>query len=747
MNCPSCGHPNREGRQFCSECGAALEVRCPSCQASNEPGEKFCGSCGAPVGVAVGVEAAAEATIIAERLSIAPSQAPSAVFKEGRYLVKQLLGEGATKKVYLVNDTTLDRDVAFAIIKTEGLDEVGRQRIFREAQAMGRLGEHPNIVHIYDLGEEGGHPYMVLPVMTGGDVESLMKDALDHRLPLEQTIQIAKDMCRALEFAHSQGMVHRDLKPGNVWLTADGTAKIGDLGLAVFADRSRLTQEGMMVGTVSYMPPEEAMGSAVTSSADLYSLGCMLYEMVTGTPPFRGDDLVAIIGQHVNTPPVAPTWHNPSCPKPLEALILRLLAKDPAERPQSATDALTALEGIGTTISIEEPASAVGEPNVLDSLAGGVFVGRQRGMGELKSALEEALLGRGRLMMLVGEPGIGKTRTAEELATYARVRGAQVLWGRCYEEQGMPPYWPWIQTIRAYVREQDAQKLLSEMGEGAGDIAGIVSVVRERLPDLQPPPVLDSPEQSRFRLFDSVTAFLKSVAQTQPLVLILDNLHLADKPSLLLMQFLAQELAGARVLVIGTYQDVELSRRHPLSQTIGELTEERLLQRIQLQGLTQPEVARFIELVTGISPPHGLVRAVHAQTEGNPLFVTEGVRLLVQEGELTREHLKQRKSWSVRIPEGVREVIGRRLDRLSERCSQVLTVASVIGREFAMEALGRLIDDLSEDGLLEVLEEALAARWIEELPGSLERYQFTHALIQETLASALSGARRVRLHA
>ena len=187
---------------------------------------------------------------------------------------------------------------------------------------------------------------MVTELMGRGDVEGVIADAPDHRLPLEQAIDIAKETCRGLEFAHSRGIVHRDLKPGNVWLSGDGVAKIGDFGLAVAIDRSRLTPEGMMVGTVSYMPPEQAMGGEVTPRADFYSLGAMLYEMVTGRPPFLGDDSVAIIGQHINTPPVAPTWHNGQCPRPLEALILRLLAKDPSERPQSASDVLAALDGL-----------------------------------------------------------------------------------------------------------------------------------------------------------------------------------------------------------------------------------------------------------------------------------------------------------------------------------------------------------------------------------------------------------------
>ena len=232
------------------------------------------------------------------------------VFANGRYEVKRFLGEGGKKKVYLAHDTMLDRDVAFALIKTEGLDDIGMTRVNREAQAMGRLGSHPHIVTVFDLGQEEGQPFMVTELMGGGDVEGLVEDSPENRVPMAQTMEIARAVCRGLEFAHSRGIVHRDLKPGNVWLTSDGIAKIGDFGLAVATDRSRLTTEGMMVGTVSYMPPEQAMGGEVTPRADLYSLGVMLYEMVTGRPPFLGDSAVAIIGQHINTPPVAPTWHN-----------------------------------------------------------------------------------------------------------------------------------------------------------------------------------------------------------------------------------------------------------------------------------------------------------------------------------------------------------------------------------------------------------------------------------------------------
>ena len=194
-------------------------------------------------------------------------------FAGGRYEVKRFLGDGGKKKVYLAHDTVLDRDVAFVLIKTEGLDEPARTRITREAQVMGRLGDHPHFVQIFDQGEEGDQPYMVLPLMAGGDVEGVIEDAVNGKLPLDQVIRIAVETCRGLEFAHAWGIVHRDLKPGNVWLTQDGAAKIGDFGLAVAIDRSRLTQAGVMVGTVAYMPPERATGGEVTAWSDLYSLG------------------------------------------------------------------------------------------------------------------------------------------------------------------------------------------------------------------------------------------------------------------------------------------------------------------------------------------------------------------------------------------------------------------------------------------------------------------------------------------
>jgi ATP/maltotriose-dependent transcriptional regulator MalT len=376
----------------------------------------------------------------------------------------------------------------------------------------------------------------------------------------------------------------------------------------------------------------------------------------------------------------------------------------------------------------------------------GVFVGRQQEMVQLKAALDEALAGQGRVAMIAGEPGIGKTRTAQQLAAYAEERGAQVLWGRCYEDEGAPSFWPWVQSLRSYVRRADAKQLIAEMGPGAADVSEIVAEVSDKVPDLNPPRALE-PEAARFRLFDSITTFLKNAAQSQPLMLVLDDLHWADRPSLLLLQFLALEISASRLLVVGTYRDMELSRQHPLSETLAELSRYSStggFQRVLLRGLDQEATAQLIEASSGIEPTPGLVESLFSHTEGNPFFTTEVIKLLSESGELLDGDIAA--TGGLRIPEGVREVIGQRLNRLSYRCNEVLITASVIGRQFEFRLLNMLSSGMTEDQLLQAVDEAVSVHLIEDVPGQMECYQFNHALIQQTLSEELTTGRRVRLH-
>lgn len=375
-----------------------------------------------------------------------------------------------------------------------------------------------------------------------------------------------------------------------------------------------------------------------------------------------------------------------------------------------------------------------------------LFVGRQAEMATLQAALEDVLAGRGRLVLLGGEPGIGKTRTVQEFVRHAGARGGLVLWGRCAETPGAPPYWPWSQILRTYGRTHDAAVLRAAMGVGAVDLVTLAPAVREYLTDLPTSVPIEDPEQARFRLFTAMTAFLQQAAQRQPLVLVLENLHGADKPSLLLLEFLAQESVDSRVLVIGTYRDIALSRQHPLTDTLAELGRERTFQHLHLRGLTREDIRSFVTATADGTSPQALVEALQAQTEGNPLFLTEIVRLLRQESAATSERWYHLRNLRLMVPDGIRAVIGKRLNRLSPPCLHLLTMAAVIGREFALRDVGALLDDLPREQLLPMLEEALEARLIEEAPQMVGHCQFTHVLIRETLYDELAAVRRTHLH-
>ncbi len=671
-------------------------------------------------------------------------------FASGRYVVLRVLPEGGQKTVYVVHDSALDRECALALIKTDALEPQELERLRREAQAMARL-DHPNIVAVHDIGDEDGRPFFVCQYITGGDLRGALR-AAGGPLAIERAVSIAEDLCRALAYAHEHGIVHRDVKPANIWLTGDGAAKLGDFGLATAADRSRLTLSGTVVGTAAYMAPEQALGQPADARSDLYALGCVLYELLTGRPPFLGDDALAVISQHVNTAPVAPSWRNPEVPKPLEALVVCLLAKAPGERPASATAVLDELRRIGAAGL--HAGTAPAEPR--RDLAGvewGRFVGRREEMDQLKGALEQALSAKGALVMLVGEPGIGKTRLAEEFAVYAELRGAQVLVGRAYEGEASVPYRPFVEALRQYVRTRPDDELRRQMGPGAPEVATLVSEVRRRFPDVEEAPRLE-PEAERLRLFDSVTEFLRSAAHDRPLLLVLDDLHWADKPSLLLLQHLARSSGGDRLIIVGAYRDVELDRTHPLADALAELRRLSNYRRVLLRGLPFETITDLLNAVEpseeGAAGRAALAQALHQETEGNPFFIREVLAHLIETGKIVREDgrwLGKVTSVSgLGIPEGVREVIGRRLSRLSEGCGCMLSRASAMTAGFSWNEL-KAINGEDEGVLLDALDEAIASQLISERKEQGDgRYDFTHALIRQTLYEELSTPRRVLLH-
>jgi DNA-binding CsgD family transcriptional regulator len=377
------------------------------------------------------------------------------------------------------------------------------------------------------------------------------------------------------------------------------------------------------------------------------------------------------------------------------------------------------------------------------------FVGRERELLAIGKLLARALTGRGATVAIAGEPGIGKSHTAEVVAQWAAARGMQVLWGRCNEEPGAPPYWPWLQLMRGWLQSHEDGVARRVLDRAAPLLAEILPELPQRLPGCAPLPAVHDPKQARFRLFEAISGFWLRAAAEQPLLLILDNLHWADASSLRLLEFLAPDLASTPVLVVITYRDMDLSRQHPLSGTLGELSRQHGFERLRLTGLSRDETSRMMGLAGGGSVSPLLVDAIHRQTEGNPLFITEMTRLLVQEGVLGAAHgdpsLPAVGAVLHRIPEGIKEVIGRRLNRLSPQANQVLTCAAMIGRAFDARLLASLAEEVDQDACANALEEALQAHVIECLPGA-GHYHFAHALFRETLYEEIGPPRRSRLH-
>jgi DNA-binding SARP family transcriptional activator len=411
------------------------------------------------------------------------------------------------------------------------------------------------------------------------------------------------------------------------------------------------------------------------------------------------------------------------------------LGIEPGERLRALERAILAQDPKLQLAVAEQPAAP--EPAVETSRS--VFVGRARELAELVAGLDDAFAGRGRLFFVSGEPGIGKSRLADELVAHAGARGARVLVGRCWEAGGAPAYWPWTQSLRAYVRESDAAALAAQLGAGAPDLAQIVPELSRRFPDLPPPSPLE-PDGARFRLFEATGEFLRNAADRRPIVLVLDDLHAADPPSLLLLRFLARELGSTRLLLVGAYRSVDPLPGQPLAEMLAEVAREPATRRLTLTGLSEPEVADYLQqTATELASPQ-LVAALHRQTEGNPLFVGETVRLLSVEGALSDSAAPR-----LTIPESVRDVIARRLRHLSQESNRLLVLASVLGREFALEVLAR-VGGVSEDDLLEWLDEAIDARVVSDVPDFPGRLRFAHVLIRDTLYDGLSSARRLRLH-
>jgi class 3 adenylate cyclase/tetratricopeptide (TPR) repeat protein len=374
------------------------------------------------------------------------------------------------------------------------------------------------------------------------------------------------------------------------------------------------------------------------------------------------------------------------------------------------------------------------------------FVGRAAQLKRLTAKLDEVAQDRGSIVMLRGEPGIGKTRTLEEFADLARERGIMALGGLCYDGEWQPPYGPFAEAIREYAQQASPSELAETLGRRVAVLARIVPALRAT-DDIAEEPVSVEKDEERFRLFDAMAQTLIAISRRTPLLLMLDDLHWADRGTIAMLNHISHSVASNPILLVGAYRDTDVNRVHPLSGALAAINRLRGSETIALKGLQSEELSSMLELIGEQAPPPALVKALGDATEGNPLFIREVLLHLQEEGKILHEGAGWNPKLDIEqlgIPEGVRHVIDRRLARLSKEANQLLSVAAAFNGAFSFDVAAGA-SGLSEQAALAAVDEAMEAQLIRAGSNS-DTYDFTHALIRHTLYSGLNPSRRIRMH-
>lgn len=691
-----------------------------------------------------------------------------------RYELRATLGEGGMGVVYRAHDPLLDREVAVKMISASHSSESDEERFRHEAQLVARL-DHRAIVPIFDFGRHGDSLFFVMPLIQGKTLHRLIQDG---ELCLGTALEIGAQVAEALDHAAQQGVVHRDIKPENIMarLSEDLPPRVWvmDFGLALGGRRTRVTKTGNLPGTLAYLSPEHILSLDLDGRSDLYSLGTILYECLTGETPFAGGTQGSMLYRivHENPSPLSSVGVDPV----LADLVGSCLEKNSRDRPQRGNDVAHGLRAYLGTIEGSERAFQVlplASEMVFSASPSQPTVGREEELGQLHKALELASAGECTFLMIGGEAGVGKSHLLGQLERLARSRGFRVYRGRFAPHEQSFPHHGFCELIQDSLRSRET----SSSSTGTTDLADLVPDLLQVFPVLGEIPGVQAAlrtaqagestsstgflgaglDGDRTRLFELLARSLIRIQGGRPTVFLLESLELAGA-SIEALQYILRRMGPTSTLVAGTFRSEEVSKRHPLRNLQRSFESDARFLQMHLRPLDEDESRQMLwallaEAEGGRSSvlPDEVAERVYSACEGNPFFTHELVRSLRQSGELV---LDEEGIWTLSgparasidtLPETIQQVIEARLERLPPDLLQVLHAASVLGRNFEFKDLAALLDD--SDRADEAVEALLHQGVLEEeRRGRGDTLSFSSGVLREVLHGQLSRRRRRALH-